>query len=305
MIQFQDTGRVKETIQFSIKMRTKLILFLISISLASTSFGQGRDSCDLKFAAHLVDGGNFREALFVLDSSDCSFTDPGDSADYLRGWSYYSLKELDVSNRFLLKVSEKSHFYPKSRFFSAYNSTYLGDFDSALKILAEEKIRTGAYQSINSFESAGIYLLVGDTASFRKSLWGADANIYAISKSYENIRKIASDLKNHKPKSRFVAGLFSAVIPGSGKFYSGMKGGAISAFIATAGLGLVALENYRKHGPESFAAIAFGTAFAFSYVSNIYGSVAAAGLVEKEYRKNVKNSILFNLHIPLRNYFDK
>jgi TM2 domain-containing membrane protein YozV len=102
-----------------------------------------------------------------------------------------------------------------------------------------------------------------------------------------------------------IAGLFSGIIPGSGKFYSGKKGEAISAFIATTGLGLVTWENYRKSGFNSFKTIAFGTAFAFSYVANIYGSVISINVLETEFRNNVKNSILFNLHIPLRNSFDK
>jgi TM2 domain-containing membrane protein YozV len=112
-------------------------------------------------------------------------------------------------------------------------------------------------------------------------------------------------MRTHKKKSPFVAGLLSGILPGSGKFYSGKKGEAITTFISTAGLGLVTAESYRKKGLNSFRTIAFGTAFAFSYIANIYGAVMTVNIIETEYKDNVKNTILFNLHIPIRNTFDR
>jgi hypothetical protein len=140
---------------------------------------------------------------------------------------------------------------------------------------------------------------------FEDSFGKTNKSLYELSGSSENLQKISEDLKKHKNKSPLIAGVLSGIIPGSGKFYSGKKGEAISAFIATAGLGLVTWENYKKSGLNSFKTIAFGTAFAFSYVANIYGSIITVNILETEYRNNVKNSILFNLHIPLRNSFDK
>ena len=289
--------------RFIPKLRCALSIFCLITG--SLSFSQNPVNCDLKFVNHLVRIGDYNEALHLLDSTDCHLLQSGDSANYLRGWSLYSLQRLQLSSEYLLKVSEGSGFYLKSRFFAAYNYTHLGDYHIALNTLSAAGENHVEYQSLGSFEKAGIYLLMGDSAGYRKSLLKSNRNLYEFSKSYDNLEKVADDLKYHQKKSPLLAGVLSGIIPGSGKFYSGKKGGAISAFIATTGLGFVTFENHRKNGWNNFATIAFGTAFALSYVSNIYGAVLSARIVEIEYQNNVKNTILFNLHIPLRNTFDK
>jgi hypothetical protein len=286
-------------------LQLKIILILLISGIAFPVFSQVQDTCDLCFAEHLVNTGAFREALFVLDSTACPSDSSAGKANYLRGWSYYSLKQLDLSSEFLLKVPVSSVYYAKSHYFAAYNSMHLGETDRALDILSVIGYQDLNLAALNNFEKAGANLLRGDTVSFRQYLDKSDPSNYTISESVDNIAKIAHDLTRHKVKSPWAAGIFSAVLPGSGKFYAGAKGGAISAFIATTGLALVTIENNRKYGTRSFPTIFFGTAFAFTYMSNIYGSVQAARLTENEYRKNVRNSILYNLHIPLRNTFDK
>jgi hypothetical protein len=96
----------------------------------------------------------------------------------------------------------------------------------------------------------------------------------------------------------------SAILPGSGKFYVGKKGQAISTFVGTVGLGLITWENYRKLGLANVKTIFFGSVFAANYVSNIYGSAVAAKVEENDYQNVMQNQILFNLHIPLRNIFE-
>ena len=272
----------------------KIGLIVIFLSFTSLSFSQESLKCDLKFIDHLVNTGNYEEALFLLDSSN-----------YLKGWSLYSLKRLSSSSESLIKVSSISEFYLKSHFFAAYNFTHLGAYSNALETLSKISLNAEKDISLKNYEIAGVFLLQGNVDMFEDSFSKTNKSLYELSGSSENLQKISEDLKKHKNKSPLIAGVLSGIIPGSGKFYSGKKGEAISAFIATAGLGLVTWENYKKSGLNSFKTIAFGTAFAFSYVANIYGSIITVNILETEYRNNVKNSILFNLHIPLRNSFDK
>lgn len=280
-----------------------LILFFISI--ACLSFSQNPGSCDLKFIVHLIDAGDYNEALYLLDSTDCSPDRPKDSLNYLRGWSLYSLKRLSASSEYLMKVSQKSELYPGSHFFAAYNYAHSGDTKNALEILSTMVPKTEKQNSLRNYLTAGIYLLQRDTIRYKESFAKTNMSFYEITESADNLQKISTDLKKHKSGSPVIAGILSGIIPGSGKFYAGRKGEAISAFIATTGLGLVTWENYRKNGLANFRTIAFGTAFAFSYTANIYGAVMTVNIIETEYGENVKNSILFNLHIPLRNIFDK
>ena len=283
----------------------KIALIVVLLCFKCLSYSQESSDCDLKFIDHLVNKGDYQEALFLLDSSDCLSLHLNDSANYLKGWSLYSLKRLLSSSESLIKVSSASEFYLKSHFFAAYNFAHIGNYSEALKTFSETNVISERDISLRNFEIAGVSLLQGNKTMFEDYYNKTDRKFYELSGSSENIQKIAEDLDKHKRKSPVIAGMLSGIIPGSGKLYAGKKGEAISAFIAAAGLGLVTWENYRKNGWNSFGTIAFGSAFVFSYAANIYGAVVTVNVLETEYRNNVKNSILFNLHIPLRNSFDK
>ena len=94
----------------------KIGLIVIFLSFTSLSFSQESLKCDLKFIDHLVNTGNYEEALFLLDSSDCLSDHLNDSVNYMKGWSLYSLKRLSSSSESLIKVSSISEFYLKSHF---------------------------------------------------------------------------------------------------------------------------------------------------------------------------------------------
>ena len=287
------------------KLNINIALCAFFLSVTSISFSQNRIGCDLKFIDHLVNKGDFKEALFLLDSTDCSSLQLNDSVNYLRGWSLYSLMRLSSSSESLVKVAPSSSFYLKSHFFAAYNYSHIGNYKDAMEVLTNIKGTDEKQVSLKNYQIAGVQLLQGNMEGFEESLKSVNRSYYEISESANVIQKMSDDIKSHKSKSPFTAGLLSGIIPGSGKFYAGKKGEAISAFISTTGLGIVTWENYRKSGLKSLRTLAFGTAFAISYVANIWGSVVTVNIFETEYKDNVKNTILFNLHIPLRNFFDK
>ena len=126
-----------------------------------------------------------------------------------------------------------------------------------------------------------------------------------MTEAVSNLKNIGAQMLTHKAKSPVIAGLMSAIIPGSGKFYSGKKGGAISSFISTTGFGVVTYENYKKRGMNNLNTLLFGSAFLVSYFSGIYGSIISVSTVNTEYNENLSNTILFNIHIPLRTVFNK
>jgi TM2 domain-containing membrane protein YozV len=89
--------------------------------------------------------------------------------------------------------------------------------------------------------------------------------------------KISSfyDWKKEPPyKSGTVAGIMSAIIPGSGKIYVGEIGDGIVGFITTTVFAFIAYDNF-KAGHNTRAWIWTGVAALF-YSGNVYGSVAAA-----------------------------
>ena len=266
---------------------------------------KAQTNLDIRFLEHLVNRGDYREALFLIpDNPTVGTPAKKDSLNYLKGWALYSLKELGPSSTSFLNVSEQSPNYLKSRFFAAYNQIYLSDFSQATAILNGIQSKESLFQPLRNFELAGIDILNHRYDNAETKLGNIDSTLSVLYEPLLKMKFITSDLKKHKAKSPLLAGIFSAIVPGTGKIYAGKTGQGISSFIATVGLGLITWENYRKLGPANIKTIAFGTAFAANYVSGVYGSVLSAKIVENEYETIAHNQVLFQLHIPLRNFFD-
>ncbi|MGB5848423.1 MAG: hypothetical protein WBH40_08045 [Ignavibacteriaceae bacterium] len=116
--------------------------------------------------------------------------------------------------------------------------------------------------------------------------------------------KISSfyDWKKKPPyKDGTLAGIMSAIIPGSGKIYVGEIGDGIVAFITTTVFAFIAYDNF-KAGHTTRAWIWTGVA-AFFYTGNVYGSVAAAQV------HNAKITFEFNeglnVYLNKNNYYIK
>lgn len=266
---------------------------------------KAQNNFDIGFIEHLVNRGDYREALFIMpDESTRGSAAQNDSLNYLIGWAHYSLKELEPSSLSFLKVSKQSPFYLKSRFFAAYNYCYLSDFNNATNILNDTDSNAKLFQPLRNFELAGIYLLNNRYSEAENKFDNIDSTLSILYEPLMKMKLITANMKRHKAKSPLLAGLLSALMPGSGKIYAGKTGQGISSFIATVGFGLITWENYRKLGPTHFKTIAFGSAFAANYVAGIYGSALSAKIVENEYQTIAQNQVLFQLHIPLRNFFN-
>jgi TM2 domain-containing membrane protein YozV len=83
------------------------------------------------------------------------------------------------------------------------------------------------------------------------------------------------DYKVEPPyKDPTLAGILSAIFPGSGKMYVGEWGDGITALLATSLLAFLAYDNFRAdHTARAWIFTGLG---AFFYAGNIYGSAASA-----------------------------
>jgi len=228
-----------------------------------------------------------------------------DSVNYLRGRSYLLLNRLESSSESFLKVAPTSSLYPESYFYAAYNYAQTDNLIKAEGILEKIEVEPQNHLWLKNYEIAGIKLLQGDLISFNERLDKIENDLPETDASTINLMNISAEINSHKSKSPVLAGLLSVIIPGSGKFYAGRKGEAISTFLSTAGTGLVTWENYRKNGLNDYRTIAFGAIFALSYLANIYGSAFSVTVLENDFKEHVKTEVLFNMHIPLNSFFNK
>lgn len=83
----------------------------------------------------------------------------------------------------------------------------------------------------------------------------------------------------HLPrKSRFKAGLLSAVIPGMGKLYTGRRVDALFAFLQVGSSAWQSYRGFERKGSGSAQGWIFGILAGGLYLGNIYGSVVSVNI---------------------------
>ena len=101
------------------------------------------------------------------------------------------------------------------------------------------------------------------------------------------LQLLNTELVQRKKHSKFLAGLLGAVLPGSGKLYSGHAVDAFQAFMAVGLNGVMALVAYRDLGSRSFWPWFFGGMGAGFYLGNIVGSVNTVKRDEALFNKQI------------------
>ncbi|MCA0429859.1 MAG: hypothetical protein LCH32_05100 [Bacteroidetes bacterium] len=104
-----------------------------------------------------------------------------------------------------------------------------------------------------------------------------------------------TEMFRRRKKSGFLAGLFSTIIPGSGKIYAGKPHEALTSFVPVVFNLAQAGEGYYYKKFESPHLYVFGSIGTVFYASNIYGSFKAAKRKNAEFNNKVKNNIEYEI----------
>lgn len=259
---------------------------------------------EFTFCHYLINQSEFGEAVFLLNQIDVKNLQQTDSVNYLKGWALYSDKQLQRSALSLEKVSPGSVYFPKARFFAAYNNFHLEQLSYGDSLLMNIDFKDDFYVDLKNFQLAGSALLKKDMEDFDKRAISFHQKYYQFSKEEIELMALRDRIGNFKPKSPALAGLLSALVPGLGKIYSGHIGAGVSTFFMVTTLCAITWENYHKAGSTNPKTWIYGSAFALTYSANIYGSVYSVKAYRDEFDNNISKAILFNLHIPLRNSFN-
>lgn len=229
--------------------------------------------------------------------------------DYLRAAEeYISLRETFISDTILYKIAksysiigdyENSLNYfsriPQSSFF--YDNSvkeigkiyYLNEDDTSLDKLIDED--ENSFNELLKLKIA-LKLVKNQTDDLEIFLLNSDEDFFVLKRFYEQ-------RKNPDHKSELVAGILSAIVPGSGKIYTEEYGDGVTAFLLTGIFTYLAYDNFKND--HKFRGYLFtGIASGF-YLGNIYGSVASAQIFNAKVDFNFLESLsdfLIN-----RNYF--
>ncbi|OGC41359.1 hypothetical protein A2Y85_02070 [candidate division WOR-3 bacterium RBG_13_43_14] len=83
-------------------------------------------------------------------------------------------------------------------------------------------------------------------------------------------------------KSAVLAGVFSTIIPGSGKLYTNRFYEGMQSFFTVGIMGWQSCDGFKSSGISSFKGWAFGVVGGLFYLGNIYGSIVAAEIYNEE-----------------------
>lgn len=283
-----------------------VFLILVNGGLKAQQCDSIQASKDISFASYLVRSEQFEDAIYFIGSicNNKGMQEYADSLSYLKGWSFYNLKQLDSAVVYLLKVNNSPSIKEKSHFFAAYNCTYLGERVRAEEILQRISLRDSQLIELRNLELSGLALLNRNSQEYKKISRSFSYSRYSLTEAENSLDKLHARYLSHKPKSILLAGMMSCIIPGSGKMYSGKVGEGVSALLSNAILAGITIENYRKAGPKNFKTIFFGSLFTIFYVGNIYGSMISVQVYRNEFNSSYDKAILFDIHIPLRTIFN-
>jgi hypothetical protein len=288
----------------------KAFFFIVtSFLFFNLSLAQSRSfQNEIKFASHLIDNYEYKDASLVLKNISKNNTLNSaqfDSVNYFIGWIFYNQKTLDSSSFYLNMVSSHSSYFYKSKFYEAFNSAYLGKYSNAILLL--DSIKTDSftdYEKLKNFEKAAFSLLQHDYKSFEKLSNQFTGSYFPIANEEKALTNYYTKIKEHNPKSPLLAGVMSAIVPGSGKFYTGHRGQGATALVTVVSLAAIAAESYYRAGPKSIQFISFGAIFSIFYAGNIWGSVNSVKKRNDTFYKELERNVLLDMHIPLRRVFN-
>jgi tetratricopeptide (TPR) repeat protein len=116
---------------------------------------------------------------------------------------------------------------------------------------------------------------------------------HKLAAEYKEIGKQAVEIKR---KSPVLAGIMSAIVPGTGRFYSkDWKDGLVSFFFVST-MTFQSIRGFNKSGVNSTRGWVYGGVALGFYLGNIYGSVVSAKSYNKKSHQSIRNKIdnLFN-----------
>lgn len=292
------------------KYRRILIIFIFLLFCYCNTYSQENKFIkqDFDFASYLI-GNNLKEEAITLikeiDSNTYSQDiETKDSINFLKAWVLYSNKKLIDASVLFEKVNKASMLYPQTVFFNSISNAHLGNYEKADRILSDFEDSLGNYSSIYNLEKAGLSLLKRDFNSFNYYKEKFTYDNFATSQEEKALEEIYNSFKSHKKKSPFVAGMLSALVPGLGKIYAGAYGEGVSSFLLIGSLGAITAENWIRNGVLNWKTLVFGTIGMVFYIGNIYGSISSVKIYYEDFNHQQNISILYNIHIPLRTFFN-
>jgi len=254
------------------QFRISLLLFLLALSSTSISQNLYDNANSREFAEYLFRTGQYDlsaieiERLIFVDKTDDSL-----KAKLIR--SYTLNKQYTVATKRIQTFFPETSklYYPFSDFYT-YNLLADKKIDAAKSFLSSnQSLPENKRQRYQAFT----FLLDHDFKGSEAYLAGLPAE------SQVPLRELSAEGIHMKHKSPGLAMAMSAVVPGTGRFYTGDWKDALISMLTIGVTGFQAYRGFTIKGTKSAYGWVYGTIATGFYLGNIYGSYSSA----KRYNK--------------------
>ncbi|MDP2303331.1 MAG: hypothetical protein Q8N03_13010 [Ignavibacteria bacterium] len=257
--------------------RTILLLIFVSIKLLSQE-GYYSVSSRISFADYLLCNRDYEFAINEYNQIDK--LESNDTIKFKLAFSYFKNGEFE---------SAKIHFDKINNILSVQSKEY----SEAIKFLINEPENYLTPQTI-----------VGKKLVALNSLYQTNKSEDDLSTIFtkDDFIEIDGWLNSHNrinEKSILLAGIYSSLLPGLGKIYSGQTGDGITAFVVTSLLSYLSYDNFKNN--HDFRGYLFGSLAGLFYAGNIYGSVVSAHQFNLKVKLDREDG--FFSFLKLKNYF--
>jgi len=283
-------------------LRYAFLLFIFLLGFESKS----QDSkSEIGFVQYMISNESYDDLLYYFENEMPESFDrrsTQDSMYYYAGWVNYFKKRLETSVNYFENVSSTSELYEAASFYRALDYTYLNQYDTA-KTIFNEFIKSEQHTDLAKYELCVLALLSRDLSNYDSLYKDLNKAVFTYKKQAEKLPSYREKAMKIKPKSAFLAGLLSALVPGLGKVYAGQPGQGMAAFFMNMSMAAVTGENLYRGGYDSPTFIASAAVFTIFYTGNILGSAFSAHNREKEANEVLDSDIIFDMHLPIRRTF--
>lgn len=292
---FKEDGLIHEDIFGPLDMPSAFTTFQLEDLVP---MGEYRSlSEDEEFIKYLIGNNLSSDAVYYLFGVNIS---PSDSLDYYKGLSLYTSGGLSQASAYFKRVREESSFFEPSVFYAAVCDVYLKNYDGAKATLSTYQ---GERNELLNYELAAISLLEDDSEGYKHYSKGFSFDSYTMKDGEKVFEDIYRQRFIEKGKSPWLAAGLSSIVPGLGKFYVGNYGEGAASLLLGASFTAFAVESWLNVGAKDWRTIIFTTLASLLHISNIYGSYISVGLYN-DYLKDAQNqTIIFNIHVPVRSLF--
>jgi len=271
-----------------LKIITYIVLSLFTIQLRSQDIFDKEHS--ERYADHLFEKGKFLESekeydrLFKMDPENIFYLER----------LLQSLIETKQYNKAIKKTD------------SLYSDDYcicpkeIMNIYLKLKIITEEYESCNKYLNIKSLKDTlkvveyktAIFMLKEDYEKATALLYSNSSFSKNESKKINGLKVLLEEAGSFEMKKPYIAGILSAVIPGSGKAYSDDPKNGFLAFSIIALYTWQSFRAFEEDGIGSVYGWTFGALAIIFYAGNIYGSYKSALKINKFENRVLKEKIL-------------